>query len=84
MTTEETVIAVIKDHMGADSVTLETKLREDLDMNSSDIVELVMDLEDEFDAYLGDADGGYAEKTKFQTVGDVVDAVVARLAKENP
>ncbi len=48
-------------------VTLETSFVNDLEADSLDIVELVMELEDEFDVSIPDEDA-----EKIQTVGDVV------------
>ncbi len=48
-------------------VTLETSFVNDLGADSLDIVELVMELEDEFDVSIPDEDA-----EKMQTVGDAV------------
>ncbi|MHC4270646.1 MAG: acyl carrier protein [Planctomycetota bacterium] len=52
---------------GEKSVTLETSFVNDLAADSLDIVELVMELEDEFDLSIPDEDA-----EKMQTVGDAV------------
>ena len=49
------------------SVTIETSFVNDLGADSLDIVELVMELEDEFDVSIPDEDA-----EKMQTVGDAV------------
>ncbi len=49
------------------TVTLETSFVNDLGADSLDIVELVMELEDEFDVSIPDEDA-----EKMQTVGDAV------------
>ncbi len=49
------------------TVTLETSFLNDMGADSLDIVELVMELEDEFDVSIPDEDA-----EKMQTVGDVV------------
>lgn len=51
----------------AESVTLETRLGEDLNADSLDIVEMLMSLEDEFGVDIPDE-----EIEKMKTVGDVV------------
>lgn len=51
----------------ADSVTAETRLGEDLNADSLDIVEMLMALEDEFGVDIPDE-----EIEKMKTVGDVV------------
>jgi acyl carrier protein len=51
-------------------VTPETRLREELGLNSLDAVDLALELEDELDIELPDE-----ELAKFQTVGDVARAV---------
>ena len=54
----------------ADSVTPETKLGEDLNADSLDIVEMLMALEDEFGVDIPDE-----EIEKMKTVGDVVNYI---------
>lgn len=50
-----------------DKVTMEASFREDLEADSLDVVELVMELEDEFDLEIADE-----EAEKINTVGDAV------------
>ncbi|HLR63896.1 MAG TPA: acyl carrier protein [Pseudogracilibacillus sp.] len=50
-----------------DKVTLEASFRDDLEADSLDVVELVMELEDEFDLEIADEDA-----EKIDTVQDVV------------
>ena len=52
---------------GEKTVTLETSFVNDLEADSLDIVELVMELEDEFNVNIPDEDA-----EKIQTVGDAV------------
>lgn len=67
--TFERVAQVVSDRLGLDveEVKLESSFRDDLGADSLDVVELVMELEDEFDIEIGDD-----EAEKLQTVGDVV------------
>ncbi|GGB29860.1 acyl carrier protein [Lentibacillus sp. L22] len=51
-------------------VTLEASFKDDLDADSLDVVELVMELEDEFDMEIADE-----EAEKINTVGDAVDYI---------
>lgn len=51
-------------------VTLEASFTEDLQADSLDVVELVMELEDEFDMEIADE-----EAEKIVTVGDAVDYI---------
>mgnify|MGYP001244524247 FL=1 len=48
-------------------VTMEASFRDDLEADSLDVVELVMELEDEFDLEIGDE-----EAEQITTVGDAV------------
>lgn len=70
---EEDVLVRVKkivvDRLGVDEadVKLDASFKEDLDADSLDIVELVMELEDEFNLEISDEDA-----EKIQTVGDVV------------
>ena len=60
---------VIVDRLGVDEseVKLEASFREDLGADSLDVVELVMELEDEFDMEISDEDA-----EKIATVGDAI------------
>ena len=53
-----------------DSLTMETRLVEDLEADSLSIVELVMAFEDEFDAKLPDE-----ELENIKTIGDILNAL---------
>lgn len=59
----------------ANKVTLETRLREDLNVDSLDAVELVMELEDVFDVKIQDD-----EAQALKTVGDIVNFITAKKA----
>lgn len=52
------------------AVKPEASFKDDLDADSLDVVELVMELEDEFDLEISDEDA-----EKIVTVGDVVDYI---------
>ena len=70
---ESKVIDVISEQMGADKseITRETSFINDLNADSLDTVELVMEFEDEFDMSIPDE-----EAEKIQTVGAAVDYIV--------
>ncbi|ASK63520.1 acyl carrier protein [Virgibacillus phasianinus] len=51
-------------------VTMEASFKDDLDADSLDVVELVMELEDEFDMEIADE-----EAEKINTVGDAVNYI---------
>lgn len=53
-----------------DLVTMEASFTEDLDADSLDVVELVMEFEDEFDMEIADE-----EAEKINTVGDAVEYI---------
>jgi acyl carrier protein len=69
------VKSVIVNQLGVDeaAVTLDTSIKEDLGADSLDVVELVMELEDEFDIEISDE-----EVDKITTVGDVVKYIESR------
>lgn len=69
---EEKVINIISEQMGADKsdIARETSFINDLNADSLDTVELVMEFEDEFDLSIPDE-----EAEKIQTVGAAVDYV---------
>jgi acyl carrier protein len=58
----------------AQNITEASHLRDDLGLNSLDAVDLVMQLEDEFELELTDD-----ELSGFETVGDVVNAIAGKV-----
>jgi acyl carrier protein len=73
--TLERVKKIIVDRLGVEEsvITLESNFKEDLDADSLDVVELVMELEDEFDLEISDEDA-----EKIATVGDVVNYIASQ------
>ena len=71
----ERVTKVIVDRLGVDEseVKLEASFREDLGADSLDVVELVMELEDEFEMEISDDDA-----EKIATVGDAVSYIESK------
>ena len=69
---EEKVIDIICEQMGVEKseVTRETSFINDLNADSLDTVELVMEFEDEFDTSIPDE-----EAEKIQTVGAAIDYI---------
>jgi acyl carrier protein len=67
--TLERVKRIIVDRLGVDpsQVTPEASIKEDLDADSLDVMDLVLELEDEFGLEISDE-----EAEKISTVGDVV------------
>jgi len=68
----EKVKRIVIDRLGVeeDEVTLEASFKDDLGADSLDVVELVMELEDEFDMEISDEDA-----EKITTVGEVVEYI---------
>ena len=66
---ETKVIEIVSEQMGVDKaeITRETHFINDLNADSLDTVELVMEFEDEFDLNIPDEDA-----EKIQTVGDAI------------
>ena len=71
---KEKVIGIISEQMGVDKseITRETSFINDLNADSLDTVELVMEFEDEFDMSIPDE-----EAEKIQTVGAAVDYIIS-------
>ncbi len=69
---EKRVVEIIGEQMGADKaeITRETSFINDLNADSLDTVELVMEFEDEFDMSIPDE-----EAEKIQTVGAAIDYI---------
>ena len=67
--TDTKVIEIVSEQMGVDKseITRETHFINDLNADSLDTVELVMEFEDEFDLNIPDEDA-----EKIQTVGDAI------------
>ena len=78
-TTEERVIEIVCENLGVnkEQVTRSTSFTEDVGADSLDIVELVMELEEEFEITIPDEQ---AEKIK--TVGEAIDYIDRELAKK--
>jgi len=70
---EKKVIDIISEQMGVDKaeITRETSFINDLNADSLDTVELVMEFEDEFDTSIPDE-----EAEKIQTVGAAIEYIV--------
>jgi len=69
MNIQERLVSLIAEKLGVEpgEVTPEAKFIDDLGADSLDIVELIMDLEDEFDLEIPDE-----EAEKLSTVGDAI------------
>ena len=70
--TEERAKEIIVELLGVDEskVTRDSRFREDLEADSLDLVELIMEFEQEFGGDISDE-----EAQKLQTVGQVVDYI---------
>ena len=73
---ETKVIEIVSEQMGVDKgeITRDTHFINDLNADSLDTVELVMEFEDEFELSIPDE-----EAEKIQTVGQAIDYVEAHL-----
>lgn len=72
---QERVIEIVASQLGGnkEQITRETSFINDLGADSLDIVELVMELEDEFGIQIPDTDS-----EKIQTVGNAIDYIKAK------
>jgi acyl carrier protein len=75
------VMAKVREHLAAElevpaeDISDSTRFRDDLDADSLDLYELVMELEDTYGISVSEA-----EAARIETVGDAVDFVVERTA----
>ena len=76
---ETKVIEIVSDQMGVDKaeISRETSFVNDLNADSLDTVELVMEFEDEFEISIPDEDA-----EKIQTVGQAIDYIRERSKKD--
>jgi acyl carrier protein len=76
---EERVVEIVSENLGVskDSITRQTRFIEDIGADSLDIVELVMELEEEFEITIPDEQ---AEKIK--TVGEAIEYIEREQAKQ--
>ena len=75
---EEKVISIVAEQMGVDKgeINRETNFVNDLNADSLDTVELVMEFEDEFETSIPDE-----EAEKIQTVGQAIDFIKDHMSK---
>ncbi len=75
----EQVKAIIVDKLGVDAakVTPEARFREDLEADSLDLVELIMEFEEKFGGEISDE-----EAQKITTVGDAVTYLESHMPKK--
>ncbi len=76
---EQKVIDIVAEQMGVDKaeITRDTSFINDLNADSLDTVELVMEFEDEFEMSIPDE-----EAEKIQTVGQAIDYIKSVAAKQ--
>lgn len=73
---EEKVVSIVSEQLGVDKaeISRETSFVNDLNADSLDTVELIMELEDAFEMSIPDE-----EAEKIQTVGQAIDYIVQHL-----
>ena len=78
---EEKVISIVAEQMGVDKgeINRDTNFVNDLNADSLDTVELVMEFEDEFETSIPDE-----QAEKIQTVGQAIDFIKEHVAKSKP
>lgn len=71
----EKVKAIVAEQLGAEAeeITMETSMMKDLDADSLDAVEIIMELEDEFDIEVPDEDA-----ESFKSIGDIVEYIESK------
>lgn len=73
----ERVAAIIEEKLGLEGVTItaETRFKEDLEADSLDLFDMVMDLEEEFGIEIDSE-----ELEKFTTVGSIIEYIESKQA----
>ena len=73
----EKVKAIVAEQLGAEEedIKLETSMMKDLDADSLDAVEIIMELEDEFDIEIPDEDA-----EAFNSIGEIVEYIESKQA----
>jgi len=76
---EQKVIDIVAEQMGVDKgeINTDTHFINDLNADSLDTVELVMEFEDEFETSIPDE-----EAEKIQTVGQAIDYIMSHIEKQ--
>ncbi len=64
----------LPDDVSADSITLDSHLINELNINSANLVDIVLDVEDEFDITLENED-----MDDMQTVGDALNMIASKI-----
>ena len=77
---EEKVVSIVAEQMGVDKgeITHETHFVNDLNADSLDTVELVMEFEDEFETSIPDE-----QAEKIQTVGQAIEYITEHVADKS-
>ncbi|QDU71099.1 acyl carrier protein [Mucisphaera calidilacus] len=75
---QEKVVAIVAEQMGVDKgeISRDTNFVNDLNADSLDTVELVMEFEDEFETSIPDDDA-----SKIQTVGQAIDFIKSQTSE---
>lgn len=73
----EKVKAIVAEQLGAEEedIKLETSMMKDLDADSLDAVEIIMELEDEFEIEIPDEDA-----EAFNSIGEIVEYIESKQA----
>ncbi len=79
MSVEQKVIDIVCEHLAVskEKITRATKFIEDIGADSLDIVELIMELEEEFDIQIPDD-----QSEKIKTVGEAIDYIEREIGKK--
>jgi acyl carrier protein len=73
---EERILKLLSHFFSAEDVTLESRIVSDLDADSLDTIEIIMDIEEEFDIEISD-ESAEQLTTANSTVKELVDYVTA-------
>lgn len=74
MTNEQRIIEIIKEVTGIETIKISDNFRDDLGCDSLDAIEIVMEIEEQFEISVTD-DDAFGLVDSYQTIGELVELI---------